>query len=94
MKAQIDQVKSIGYRPVIFIDSDLIRQGNEEVAALIEGAEELKVLVVYSNDSNALNKVYNAYVFRYGHIPAATQTMILKKGGRIVSGDLKIPAAH
>lgn len=94
MKEQIDQVKKMGYRPIIFIDSDMARKGNEELAALIEGAEELNVPVVYSNNADSLNKTYKAYVFRYGFIPQYTENSVLKKGGRIVSGDLKIPAAH
>lgn len=94
MKEQIDQVRKAGFRPVIFIDDSLTRKGNEELAALIEGAEELNVPVVFSNNADALNKVHKAHVFRYGHVPLATQAMILKKGGKIVSGDLKIPVAH
>lgn len=94
MKEQIDQVKAMGFRPVLFIDSDLTRSGNEELAALIEGAGEMQVPVIYDTNAEALNKIYKAYVFRYGFIPAYTETMILKKGGKVVSGDLKIPAAH
>lgn len=94
MKEQIDQVKKMGYRPVLFIDSDLTRSGNEELAALIEGASELQVPVVYSTNADALNKIYKGYVFRYGHLPQYHETMIVKKGGRVVSGDLKIPAPH
>lgn len=94
MKQQIDQVKAMGFRPVLFIDNDLTRKGNEELAALIEGAEELQVPVIFSSNVEALNKIYKAYVFRYGHIAGYNETMVLKKGGRVVSGDLKIPAAH
>lgn len=84
----------MGFRPVLFVDAKLTRQGNEELAALIEGAEELKVPVIYSGNVEALNKLHKAYVFRYGHICLSSESMVLRKGGRIVSGDLKIPSAH
>lgn len=94
MKDQINDVKKSGMKPVLYIDSDLTRTHNEELAALVEGAEELGVPVIYSNDVSALNKLHKAYVFRYGHLSSVTETMVRKKNGVVVSGNLKIPAVH
>lgn len=94
MKDQINDVKKQGYKPVLYIDSDLTRTHNEELAALVEGAGELDIPVIYSNNVAALNKMYNAYVFRYGHLSPVTENMVRKKNGMVVSGNLKIPAMH
>lgn len=91
MKQQIDDVKKCGFKPILFVDSDLVRSGNEDLRLTIEGAKELGVPVLHSEDVGLLNKMHKAYVFRYGYLSPYTETMVKKKNGIVASGDLKVP---
>jgi hypothetical protein len=96
MRDQIEYMRNLGFKPVLFVDPELLRKsGNaEELKALIEGAEELSVPVFRDSDDAVLKKMHKAYVFRYGYLSLYTETLVRRKGGKVVSGDLKIPAAH
>ena len=37
-----------------------------------------------------LNRARKAYVFRYGYLPDMTEAYIKRKGGKVVSGNLKV----
>jgi len=93
MKEQLEKVKKIGMKPVIFVSTDLLKCMNKksELGQICSIAESLSIPVFNTNNVSDLNKIYKAYVFRYGYIPPSTEAMIKKKHGIIVSGDLKVP---
>ena len=92
MLEQIKEVIDNGYQPVIFVESDLLVMGesSHELLQVTKTARLMNVNVVYNQDVESLNRLRKAYVFRYGHIPSMTEAMIKRKGGVVVSGNLKL----
>lgn len=92
MHAQIQEVISQGYKPVIYVDRDLtkITSFNNEINILKRLARLSDILVVFSTDVEKLHRLKKAYVFRYGYLPSYSEAFIKRKGGKIVSGNLDI----
>lgn len=92
MQEQIEEAIAQGFKPVIYIDSALTSNSatNTEMGNIAVTGRKLNVKIVYSNDITELNRLRKAYVFRYGYIPEITSAMIKRKGGKIVSGNLKL----
>ncbi len=94
MKAQIDEVIASGYKPVIYISSDLEKHTDStgEIRRLVVLARHNNVPVYRENsDLTPRHKLRKVHVFRYGMIPMVTEAFIKRKGGVIVSGNLYIP---
>ena len=92
MLTEIEEVKSKGFNPVVYIEKSLLNLDgfSKELFAIIEKAEALKVIVSFSDDLRKLNTLRKAYVFRYGTIPSHTLAMVVKKKGVVVSGNLSL----
>lgn len=92
MEQQIQEVQAQGFKPVIFIENalkDLLIENNE-LMLISNEARRLKVPVFSEYNVEKLNRVNKAYVFRYGTIPLYTEVRVKRKGGKIVSGNLRI----
>lgn len=92
MIEEIADVIAKGYKPIIYIDTDLLSKADIsfELRAIVKYAEVNKVKVIFTNEIKELNRLKKAYIFRYGYIPSITEAMIKRKQGIIVSGNLKI----
>ena len=92
MTEQIQEVQAQGFKPIVFIENSLFRTlgTDHELTTISRSARKLNVLVYSENDIGKLNRIHKAYVFRYGAIPLDTETKLKRKGGKIVSGDLKL----
>jgi hypothetical protein len=89
METVLKEVIDQGFKPVIFIDSDLtrVKDVGDKLREIAQTARRHKVKVVYSADMSELNQLRKAYVFRYGYIPGINEAMVKRKGGKIVSGN-------
>ncbi len=92
MRDQIQEVVELGFKPYIFIDSDLLSVSSiaVELREVIKRARLLSVPVVYTKETEVLNRARKAYVFRYGYLSDMTEAYIKRKGGKVVSGNLKV----
>lgn len=84
----IDQITSViekGFKPVLYIDDSL--SSNVDLISTIRSARKLDIHICFENDTTILNRMYKAYVFRYGTIPISVESSIKRKGGIIVSGN-------
>lgn len=66
MRDQIQEVVELGFKPYIFIDSDLLSVSSiaVELREVIKHARLLSVPVVYTKEIEFLNRARKAYVFR------------------------------
>lgn len=92
MEQQIQEVQAQGFKPVVFIEKALTRllKNDHELSMLSRAARRLNVTVINEDDIAKLNRMHKAYVFRYGTIPLDTEAMVKRKGGKIISGNLKL----
>jgi len=92
MEQQIQEVQAQGFKPVVFIEKSLIHllKGDHELMMLSRAARRLNVTVFNDDDIAKLNRMHKAYVFRYGTIPLDTEAKVKRKGGKIISGNLKV----
>lgn len=92
MRDQIQEVVELGFKPYVFIDSDLLSVSSiaVELKEVIKHARLLSVPVVYTKEIEFLNRARKAYVFRYGYLSDMTEAYIKRKGGKVVSGNLKV----
>lgn len=92
MVEQIKEVKSQGFKPIIYIDNKLAKlmRINHELIKIYEKAKELNIPIYNENNIPILNRVRKAFIFRYGIFPISTEVMIKRKGGKIISGNLQI----
>lgn len=92
MLEQIQEVQAQGFKPIVFIEKSLVHllKGDHELMMLSRAAKRLNVPVFNEDDTTTLNRMHKAYVFRYGTIPLDTEAKVKRKGGKIISGDLKL----
>lgn len=92
MVEQIQEVQAQGFKPVIFIEKALIHllKSDHELIMLTRAAGRLNVPVFNEDDITKLNRMHKAHVFRYGMIPLDTEAKVKRKGGKIISGNLKL----
>jgi len=92
MIEQIQEVRTQGFKPIIYIDHTLIKLlcATYKLTELYAKAKELNVPIYGEDDILILNRIYKAFIFRYGSIPTSTEAMIVRKGGKIISGNLKL----
>ena len=95
MQEEINNVIEQGYKPILFIDTSLATSTptvSEEIRSIARRARTLPIQIVYSDKIDNLMRVSKAYVFRYGSIDRILEAAIKRKGGKIVSGNFKVPA--
>jgi len=92
MIEQIQEVQAQGFKPVVFIEKSLFRSsgGNHELTMISRMAKRLNVPVFDEEDMTKLNRMHKAHVFRYGILPLDTEAKVKRKGGKIISGNLKL----
>ena len=92
MYEQILEVINSGFKPVVYIDSELFTSTSVsiELRNIINHSKLMKIPVFYTTELTGLNKLRKAHVFRYGYLPPYTEMVVKRKGGRIVSGNLKV----
>ena len=92
MIEQIKEVQAQGFKPVIFIERSLFRlaNGSHELTMISRMAKRMDVPVFNEEDMTKLNRMHKAHVFRYGTLPLDTEAMVKRKGGKIISGNLKL----
>lgn len=93
MQEEINNVIEQGYKPVLFIDTELTSLtpvAGTELRTLARQARKLPIQIIYSDKSDNLMRLSKAYVFRYGCINRVLEAAIKRKGGKIVSGNFKI----
>lgn len=92
MVEQIQEVQSQGFKPIIYIDHTLTKlmHGDHELVKIHDAATRLNIPVYGENDIPLLNRIRKAFIFRYGVIPISTEVMVKRKGGKIISGNLRL----
>lgn len=92
MLDQINEVRNQGLKPAIFIEDSLKRilRDNEEISRIIKKALEINIPVYGDNDTLTMEKTFNLHIFKYGHVSSLTVNRIVKKGGKVVSGNLRV----
>lgn len=96
MIEQIKEVQMQGFKPIIYIESMLLspKYDTRELIKIYKKAKELNIPVYSENNIPQINRIRKAFIFRYGFIPIPTEVMIKRKGGKIVSGNLRLPDNH
>lgn len=92
MIEQIKEIQEQGFKPIIFIDHTLskIMRESLELSSISKAANKLGIPLYNEDNIVDLNRVHKAYVFRYGCLPLDTEAKVKRKGGKIVSGNLKV----
>jgi len=92
MIEQIQEVRAQGFKPAIYIDHTLIKLlcTTYKLTELYDKAKDLNIPIYGEGDTPVLNRIRKAFIFRYGSIPVSTEAMIIRKGGKIISGNLQL----
>lgn len=91
MLEQIKEVQDQGFKPVIFIEKCLMQFSGscQELIMISRTARKMNIPVLNEETVNTINRMRNIHIFRYGMIPIDTEMMVRRKGGKIVSGNLR-----
>lgn len=88
MLEQIKCIKEQGFKPAVYIDNSLSKM--EDSIKISRKAREHNIPVFFESNLPDLHKLRKAYLFRYGYLPQYSEASVKRKGGKIVSGNLKV----
>lgn len=88
MYDELKQLRKNNYKPVVYIERKYLEDSEfkQEIHAL---TSKYSIELYTERDVSVMQKISKLYVYRYGHIPQYTQACIIRKKGKIVSGNLK-----
>lgn len=74
--------------PVVVIDTSTFKPLDSfpELMSISKQARQLGVKIIHNVEDAFLRQTRKLFVIRYGYIPKEVSSMILRKGGVIVSG--------
>jgi selenophosphate synthetase-related protein len=92
MHRQIHAVIAEGFKPVIYIDDffDSLEDCKQEFREIRQEAKRLNVPVLKTDEAGRLHSFNKVHVFRYGQLPLTTEATVVRRRGRVVSGNLQV----
>lgn len=92
MITEINKIKSKGFKPVIYLESNLVKfiAKDKNMSSVVTKAKELNIPIYDEVSISNVSKKSYVYVIRYGCLPVVYEATIKRRFGKIVSGNLVV----